>query len=138
MKNKKQKDTRYVHFFNANPKDKKTGDCVIRAISTATGKSWDEVLDELTEVAHTVKSVPNNKECYEVYLEKNGFIRCKQPRKDDNTKYRGWEFLDKIKKSDTILCHIGTHHIVAIKNKKIWDIWDCSYDCVGVYWIKSK
>ena len=89
MKNKKQKDTKYVHFFNANPKDKKTGDCVIRAISTATGKSWDDVLDELTEVAHTVKSVPNNKECYEVYLEKNGFIRCKQPRKDDNTKYRG-------------------------------------------------
>ena len=38
--------------------------------------------------------------------------------KDDNTKYRGWEFLDKIKKDDIILCHIGTHHIVAVKNKK--------------------
>ena len=121
MKAKKRKDTKYMHFYNANPENNKTGDCVIRAISVATGKSWDDTLDELTKVAHEVKSVPNNRDCYEVYLEQNGFIRCKQPRKDD-----------------IILCHIGTHHIVAVKNKKIWDIWDCTYDCVGIYWIKSK
>ena len=125
-------------YSNENPLNRYTDDCVIRAISVATGKSWDETLDELVEIAHEVKTVPNNRDCYEVYLQKNGFIRCKQPRKDDNTKYRGWEFLDKIKKDDIILCHIGTHHIVAVKNKKIWDIWDCSYDCVGIYWIKSK
>ena len=138
MKAKKRKDTKYMHFYNANPNNNKTGDCVIRAISVATGKSWDEVLDELTEVAHEVKSVPNNRDTYEIYLERNGFVRCKQPRKEDNTKYRGWEFLDSIKKTDTILCHIGSYHIVAIKNKKIWDIWDDSQDCVGIYWIKSK
>ena len=137
-KYKKREDTKYVHFYNANPQNNKTGDCVIRAISTATGKSWDETLDELVQVAHEVKTVPNNKDCYIKYLEENGFVRCKQPRKDDNTRYRGWEFLDKIKKSDTIVCHIGTRHIVAIKNKKIWDIWDCSNDCVGIYWVKSK
>ena len=39
MKAKKRKDTKYMHFYNANPENNKTGDCVIRAISVATGKS---------------------------------------------------------------------------------------------------
>ena len=59
-------------------------------------------------------------------------------RRKDNTRYRGYEFLDEIKKSDIIVCNIGTHHLTVIKNKKFWDTWDCSYDCVGTYWIKSK
>lgn len=138
MKNKKQKDTKYVHFYNANPKSKKTGDCVIRAISTAIDKSWDEVLDDLTEIAHEIKSIPNDRDCYEVYLEKVGFTKCKQMRKKDNTKYIGYEFIDNFKKNDIILCHIGTHHLTVIKNKKIWDTWDCGYGCVGVYWIKKS
>lgn len=138
MKSKKRKDTKYVHFFNANPEDKLTGDCVIRAISIATDKTWDETLDNLVELSHKLKSVPNNKDCYIEYLEQNGFIKCKQPRKNDNTRYRGYEFLDKIKKSDIILFHAGTHHLSVIKNKKIWDTWDCSGECVGNYWIKSK
>lgn len=138
MKSKKRKDTKYIHFFNANPDDKLTGDCVIRAISVAVDKTWDETLDNLVELSHKVKSVPNNKDCYIKYLEQNGFIRCKQPRKNDNTRYRGYEFLDKIKKKDIIVCHMGTHHLSVIKNKKFWDTWDCTNDCVGIYWIKSK
>lgn len=138
MKNKKREDTKYVHFYNANPEEKRTGDCVIRAISVATEKTWDSILDALVEVAHREKSVPNNEDCYIKYLEENGFVRCKQPRKEDNTRYRGWEFLEKIKKSDIIVAHMGTRHLSAIKNKKFWDTWDCSNDCVGIYWIKNN
>lgn len=32
----------YVHY-NPNPNGKSVGDCVIRAISRATGKDWGEV-----------------------------------------------------------------------------------------------
>ena len=44
MKTKKYKDTKYVHFHNANPNNKRTGDCVIRALSVAMDKTWDDVL----------------------------------------------------------------------------------------------
>ena len=138
MKTKKYKDTKYVHFHNANPDNKRTGDCVIRALSVAMDKSWDDVLDDLNKIAHEVKSVPNNKDCYMKYLEDMGFEKCKQMRKDDNTKYRGYEFLDKIKKTDIIVCHAGTHHLTTIKNKKFWDSWDCSSECIGIYWIKKS
>ena len=29
-------------YFNPNPEGKQVGDCTVRAISKATGKSWDE------------------------------------------------------------------------------------------------
>lgn len=134
----KQKDTKYIHFYNANPKDKRTGDCVIRAIAVATGKSWDDILDDLTEISHDKKVLLDEKDCYGEYLEQLGFVKCKQMRKSDNTRYRGYEFLDKIDKDDIIVCHMGSHHLTAIKNKKIWDSWDCSGGCVGNYWIKDS
>ena len=35
---------------NANPKNKRTNDCVIRAIALAENKTWLEVFDELAEL----------------------------------------------------------------------------------------
>lgn len=45
-------------YFNPNPEGNLVGDCVIRAICTSTGKSWDEVFDELTKVARRLKDMP--------------------------------------------------------------------------------
>ena len=38
-------------FYNANAVNKFEDDCVIRAISCATGKSWDYVYDYLSDIA---------------------------------------------------------------------------------------
>lgn len=38
-------------FYNSNALGKYEDDCVIRAISCATGKSWDEVYDNLSDLA---------------------------------------------------------------------------------------
>lgn len=46
----KYPDTNTFHFYNANPKNKYTGDCVIRAISTALEQSWEQTIKELTEL----------------------------------------------------------------------------------------
>ena len=53
------KDTKWFKFHNANPKNRRSGDCVIRAISTATGKSWEEVLTDLCKLALQEKRIPN-------------------------------------------------------------------------------
>ena len=37
--------------YNANPKGRKTGDCVIRAICTALHMSWEETYIEMLRVA---------------------------------------------------------------------------------------
>lgn len=44
-------------FHNANPKGlKNANDCVIRAISFATNKSWDKVHTELFDIAMKKKT----------------------------------------------------------------------------------
>lgn len=144
-------ETSAFRFYNANPKDRRTGDCVIRAIAGATGKSWDEVLTDLTKLAIKYKVMPNDKACYGRYLESLGWTKRTQPRKGDNTKYTGSEWCEKLtsyhKKGydnvpKNIIAHIGCHHIVCIKMTeqgefKVHDIWNSSRDCIGVYWTKE-
>ena len=49
------------------------GDCVIRALTKVTEKSWLEVFNELVPIARELQCMPNSKPCYKKYLEENGF-----------------------------------------------------------------
>ena len=150
MKRKLPKDTQYFTYYDANPKGKKTGDCVVRALATAMNKSWDEVLTDLYTYALKYKQMLNDDTLYKKYLKDNGWIILKQPRKYDNTKYTGFEFCEELQEcgfkyddnisideTDNIIAHIGGHHIVAIINGKINDTWNSSNGCIGNIWIKE-
>lgn len=140
------RDTERFAFENANPKGKRTGDCVVRALSVAMRKSWDDVLDLLVEEAHRRKHSPLSKECYSKVLEAHGFVKQKQPRKWDNTKMLGSEFCEWLENeympSADIVAHVGGHHIVAVRwfygwGFKIVDTWDSSnHGCVGNWWVR--
>lgn len=137
------KETSTFHFHNENPKGKRTGDCTLRAIATATGKDWDEVLDGVCEIAHKLKLMPDDDKCYGRYLESLGWVKNKQPRKWDNTKYTGAEWCEWLNENDNrnerIIAHIGGHHIVCIAKDdkfKVFDTWNSTGGCIGVYWTK--
>ena len=69
--------------------------------------------------------------------ERKGWIKQKQPRKDDNTKYTGEEFCIFIaREKRRYVVNVGGNHTVAIVNKKIYDTWDSTEGCVGNYWFK--
>lgn len=61
--------------MNPNPLRKTVGDCVIRAISTATERDWDEVYLELMLIGYEMKDMPNANEVWGTYLRRNGFTR---------------------------------------------------------------
>lgn len=151
--NRQQKypDTYTFHFYNANPKNKYTGDCVIRAISTALEQSWEQTIKELTELGIKYGYVYNDTKCYERYLKSKGWVKHKQPRKDDNTKYTGKEFCNYLYEySDcsynpyiqgNVIAHIGGHHIITYVEEKrrkyrCYDTWDSTDGCIGNYWVQ--
>ena len=70
--------------------------------------------------------------CFGKYLESKGFIKHKQPRKANNTKYTGKEFVKKF--NGVCVAKIGAHHIVCIKDGKVLDVWNSSNECIGNYW----
>ena len=139
----KYPETSTFHYYNANPHNRKSDDCVIRAICTALGQSWEQTVRDLTEVGIKYGYVVNDKHTYEKYLTNKGWIKHSQPRKADNTKYTGKEWCKKIQIWATkdaparrCIAHIGGHHIVAIMDGKVNDIWDSTNGCIGNYWTK--
>ena len=136
-------DTENFRYHNANPKGRRTGDCVLRAISLSTGKTWDEVLDGLVEIAHKYKVMVNDTPCYDRYLQSLGYTKMNQPRKADNTKYTGDDFDEYLSDQGRlfgydIVAHIGGHHIVAIVDGVIYDTWNSTGGSIGVYWIRRR
>lgn len=140
----KYPNTSTFHYYNANPKNKITGDCWCRAICTALEIPYNQVVMEMAELhCKTGKDCP-----IDDYLKSKGWIKHKQPRKADNTKYTGKEFCQKLN-SDImgigikVIANIGGHHIVCIKEDeveglyKIHDIWNSTEKCIGNYWIKG-
>lgn len=140
----KYPDTKTFHYYNANPHRRITGDCVVRAISTATYIPYETVLREMCEMSLKTGYSIASKELIDRYLQSKGWIKRKQPRKNNNTKYTGEEFCREIMHYDSelvdgniqrIVAKIGGHHIVAIMAGQIWDIWNSSDGCIGNYWV---
>ena len=138
----KYPSTSTFRYYNANPHNRIGGDCTIRAIATALGQSWEQTVRELTEVGIKYGYVCNDKHTYEKYLAQKGWRKMKQPRKEDGTKYTGKEFCQEATQypfnyPDRIIAHIGGHHIVAIMDGRVWDIWDSTDGCIGNYWVEA-
>ena len=116
---------------NLNPKNKVTFDCVIRALTAASGKEYTQVLRELVELEIETGYHITDKKCYERWLTRNGFIKHPQPRRPDGTKYKVKD-LDEVlgdehackQDSAAPVVVLTTHHAAAILAGTVVDIWD--------------
>lgn len=134
----KYPDTSTFHFYNANPKNRLTGDCAFRAICTALEKPWEDVVMEMAEASiktgYSISSVKGIAK----YLEEHGWHKMPQPRKSNGTKYTGEEFCKKIAvHGQRYVANIGGSHVVAIVDKKVYDTWNSTDGCIGNYWVKG-
>lgn len=122
--------------YNANLKNKKTTDCVVRALSKASYKDYKDVAKDLFNIWMKTGYMPNDKKCYEKWLKANGFIKYKQPRREDNTKYLVGEIDELVSYGDRVIISCAGH-LTFYEDNKIWDIWDCRKKSIGNYWIKE-
>ena len=123
--------------LNNNFKNKKTGDCVIRALSQASGKDYKVVAQELFELYMKYGYIINDKHTYEKWLEANGFVKYPQPRKSDNSKYLVGEIdkLIRLGENAVISC---ANHLTCVCDDELVDIWDCRKKCIGNYYVKEN
>ena len=148
---RKYPDTDYFHFYNANPKGKITEDCVVRAITTVLNQPYEQTIRELAEMTIKTGYMLNGNKGIDKYMQSKGWIKCKQPRKEDGTKYTGKEFCrtlmhpiysEELRLTDVdfevnrILANIGGHHTIAIMGGQIYDTWNSSEGSIGIVWVK--
>lgn len=117
--------------YNANPTGKSTGDCVIRAIATATDKSWLEIYDDLYEYGRASFDMMDTNEIWHKYLYDIGFdifaitVPC-MTVKEFTRVYRYGTYL------------LGTgRHVLAVIDGDYLDAWDSGNEIPVFYWKKG-
>ena len=123
--------------YNANPKGRKTTDCVIRAICTALNISWKDCYISLVEFSIKQGLMCNDKRAYTTYLKAKGYEMQKMLRRKDNTRYTVKEFIDEIADPKAIYILSIANHLTTVKDKALLDTWNCSRKSVGNYWVIS-
>ena len=142
----KHPDTKWFRYHNVNPKGKITSDCVYRAISNAMNIQYEQVAREMTEMQIDTGWDTGENRLINKYITSKGWVKHNQPYRYDEydckKKYTGKEFVDYLKKlhgSKTdvfsrVIMSIGSEHLSCIVDDKIEDIWNCSNNCVGIWW----
>lgn len=103
-------------FYNANAKGNFVNDCVIRAVSLAEGKTWDETYEELSSIAQEKG----------IILDDVNFV---EPLLDDRYER---ECFNEMLVGDFMINHpYGTYlitmkgHITCVINGTLYDTFDC-------------
>lgn len=120
---------------NPNPKRKSVGDCVIRAISIATDKDWDEVFLELMLKAFDMKDMPTSNYVWGSYLTDLGFTREIIPNTCPDC-YTIRDFIED-NPSGTFVLGTGTH-AATVKSGKLYDAWDSLGESPIYYFRKGE
>ena len=125
---------------NVNPKKRKTADCSTRALTSCLNIDYDTALDlQLEEVKKCYYDF-TSRQVIERVLKRFGYVKCKQPRKVDNTKFMVKEMdkvLTKEQLKNGVIVNVARHYVV-LKDDCYIDVWNSGNYCVGNYYVKVK
>ena len=113
-------------YYNANVLNKYVDDCVIRAISCATNKSWDYVYDYLSDIAQYEGTLFDKKDFVINYLDKTY-------KRLNGIKGLVGEISGMFPYSTLLITMRG--HICCSKNGIIYDTFDCRDRQVEYVWL---
>lgn len=124
----------YYTHVNPNPKEKKVGDCTVRAISLALDQSWEDTYLDLCLKGYMLSDMPSSNDVWGQYLIDKGW---KYYRLQDTCPfcYTINNFCEDHKEG-TFIVATGSH-IVCIKDGVYYDAWD-SGDKVPLFYFAKE
>lgn len=103
-------------YYNANSRGNSVNDCVVRAISVAEGKSWDETYEKLSDIAQYEGILLDDVKFVENYLDKRYKRACHY------SKTVG-EFIEENPTGIYLITMPG--HITVVIDGILYDTFDC-------------
>ena len=126
--------------INRNFKNKKTGDCSIRALAGILSISWQEALTLLYNSAMKTGFEPADRRTMEKVLNEYGYEKVGQPRKPDGKKYLVHELDEVLSKEDMqsgVVVNVARHYTI-VRDGYVEDTWWCGNKSVGNYYAKKR
>lgn len=120
--------------YNANPDGRNVGDCTVRAISLATGKSWEEVYTALALQGYMMGDMPSANHVWGAYLRQQGFRRHIVPDSCPDC-YTVADFAADHPSGVYVLAPAG--HVVCVADGDWYDTWDSGRKVPLYYWQKG-
>ena len=103
-------------YYNSNVLGNSVNDCVVRAISKAQGKTWDETYEELSYIAQKEGILLDDVNFVEKYLDKRYRRTCHY------SKTVG-EFIQEYNRGTYLITMEG--HITVVVDGVLYDTFDC-------------
>ena len=119
---------------NPNPKEKKVGDCTVRAISLAMNQPWEDIYLDLCLEGYILSDMPSSNDVWGTYL----MDKCWTYNRLQDTCPFCYTINDFCKEHDkgTFIVATGTH-VVCVKDGQYLDIWD-SGDKVPLFYFSKE
>lgn len=124
----------FIHV-NPNPNGSYVGDCVIRALSIATNKTWHEIYIELTLQGLVLCDMPSSNRVWGEYLKTQGYHRFIIPDTCPQC-YTVKDFCEDYPEGTYIL-GTGTH-VITVIDGNYYDSWDSGDELPIYYWKKES
>lgn len=115
------------NYLNVNPDLVDIGDCVVRAISLASGLDYDVVEDKLYYTAQLLDCPERCVYCYSFLLDN---VLCYEPVECEGMLVG--EFADIYNEGIFLVRMDG--HITCVIDGEIYDTWDCSAELATNAW----
>ncbi len=113
--------------YNPNPRSRRVGDCAIRACCKATGRTWNEVFDDLVQIAYRQKDVLSANKVWGEYLADNGYVRYEPDYPMDV-----YKFCCNFPHGTYVLGLDG--HVLTVVDGRYFDTWDSGGKNVIYFW----
>lgn len=120
--------------YNRNPRGKRVGDCVIRAVSRATGKTWEETYAGICAAGYELCDMPSANQVWGAYLRRQGFRRNMLPDTCPDC-YTVEAFCRDHPSGVYVLAISG--HVVCAEDGDWYDSWDSGQETPVYYWQKE-
>lgn len=115
-------------FYNANSRGNFVNDCVVRAISVAEGKTWDETYEELSDIAQHEGILLDDVNFVESYLDERykRVPHCAKTVGELLEEYPKGVYLITMEGHITVAIDGILYDIFDCRNRRIWCVWEVS------------
>lgn len=120
--------------YNPNPYNNLVIDCTVRAISKATGQSWDETYIGLAVEGYVIKDMSNSNRVWGSYVKRLGFKKFSLPNTCPDC-YTVKQFCVDNPRG-TFLLATG-NHVVTVVDGDYYDTWDSGDEIPVYFWTKG-